>query len=114
MGAALAATLTLLLLASSAMYYIERGAQPDAFASIPHAMWWGIVTIATVGYGDVYPVTALGPLATRLRQDVHTLGARIRDATDAGAVTRGWPQERPRRRMRHDRSSVATAKKTPP
>lgn len=64
MGAALAATLTLLLLASSAMYYIERDAQPDAFASIPHAMWWGIVTIATVGYGDMAPVTPLGKLAS--------------------------------------------------
>lgn len=64
MGAALAATLTLLLLASSAMYYIEREAQPDAFASIPHAMWWGIVTIATVGYGDMAPVTPFGKVAS--------------------------------------------------
>ena len=52
--------LTLLLLASSAMYYIERAAQPEMFASIPHAMWWGIVTIATVGYGDMAPVTLWG------------------------------------------------------
>lgn len=62
LGAALAAMLTLLLLASSAMYYLERDAQPEMFASIPHAMWWGIVTIATVGYGDMAPVTPLGKL----------------------------------------------------
>jgi len=62
LGAALAAMLTLLLLASSSMYYLERDAQPEMFASIPHAMWWGIVTIATVGYGDMAPVTALGKL----------------------------------------------------
>ncbi len=63
LGAALAAMLTLLLLASSGMYYLEREAQPEMFASIPHAMWWGIVTIATVGYGDMAPVTLWGKLA---------------------------------------------------
>jgi voltage-gated potassium channel len=52
--------LVLLLLASSFMYYAERNAQPDKFASIPSAMWWSIITLTTVGYGDVYPVTALG------------------------------------------------------
>jgi len=50
----------LLVLASSAMYYVENEAQPDAFSSIPHAMWWGVATLTTVGYGDIYPVTALG------------------------------------------------------
>ena len=38
----------------------EHEAQPDAFSSIPAAMWWGIVTLATVGYGDIYPVTPWG------------------------------------------------------
>jgi len=52
--------LVLLLVASSLVYYAERGAQPEAFASIPHALWWGVCTLTTVGYGDVYPVTALG------------------------------------------------------
>lgn len=50
----------LLLVASSLMYFAERGAQPDKFSSIPEAMWWGIVTLTTVGYGDVFPVTSLG------------------------------------------------------
>ena len=50
----------LLVLASGAMYLIERAAQPQIFSSIPHAMWWGIVTVASVGYGDMTPVTALG------------------------------------------------------
>ena len=50
----------LLLIASSLMYYVEREAQPKAFSSIPMAMWWGVATLTTVGYGDVYPVTTIG------------------------------------------------------
>ncbi len=52
----------LLLMASSLMYFAERDAQPDAFGSIPDAMWWGISTVTTVGYGDIYPVTLVGRL----------------------------------------------------
>ena len=48
------------LLASSVMYVLERDAQPDNFDSIPKAMWWGVVTLTTVGYGDVTPVTIMG------------------------------------------------------
>ena len=50
----------LLLLASSLMYYAENDAQPDDFSSIPEAMWWGIITLTTVGYGDASPITAAG------------------------------------------------------
>jgi len=53
----------LLLAASSIMYALEHDAQPEAFSSIPAAMWWGCVTLTTVGYGDVYPITPLGRLA---------------------------------------------------
>ena len=53
-------TAFLLLVVSSLMYYIEREAQPDAFSSIPATMWWGIATLTTVGYGDIYPITPLG------------------------------------------------------
>lgn len=55
--------LTLLLcVASSLMYYAESEAQPDKFSSIPATMWWAVATLTTVGYGDVYPITALGKL----------------------------------------------------
>ena len=56
----MAILLVLLIFASSAMYYVENQAQPDKFSSIPQAMWWGIATVTTLGYGDVYPVTAFG------------------------------------------------------
>jgi voltage-gated potassium channel len=52
--------LFILIISASLMYYAERGAQPEAFASIPHAMWWAIATLTTVGYGDVTPATGLG------------------------------------------------------
>ncbi len=54
--------LILLIFASSVMFFAERGTQPEAFPSIPAAMWWGVVTLTTVGYGDVYPVTVIGKL----------------------------------------------------
>lgn len=49
-----------LIASSTLMYLAECDAQPDNFGSIPRAMWWAIVTLTTVGYGDVYPVTVLG------------------------------------------------------
>ena len=49
-----------LVIAASLMYYAEREAQPERYSSIPAAMWWAIVTLTTVGYGDAYPVTAIG------------------------------------------------------
>ena len=52
--------LVLLVLESSVMFILERNAQPMAFGSIPHAMWWTIVTMSTIGYGDVVPMTVLG------------------------------------------------------
>ncbi|HEY9666087.1 MAG TPA: potassium channel family protein, partial [Coleofasciculaceae cyanobacterium] len=56
------AVFILLVFASSVMFFAERCAQPEAFQSIPAAMWWGVVTLTTVGYGDIYPVTVIGKL----------------------------------------------------
>jgi voltage-gated potassium channel len=51
----------LLLVFSSAFLYLFEGAgQPETFGSIPRATWWSVVTLTTVGYGDVYPVTMMG------------------------------------------------------
>ena len=55
--------LALLVFQSSLVYYFEREAQPEKYGSIPEAMWWGIVTLTTVGYGDVTPVTLWGRMA---------------------------------------------------
>ncbi|MFQ3576775.1 MAG: ion transporter [Cytophagales bacterium] len=51
-----------LMFCSYLMYYIEHDVQPDKFANIFDAFWWGISTLGTIGYGDVYPVTIGGKL----------------------------------------------------
>lgn len=48
------------------MYYIERNAQPEAFANIGDGLWWAIVAFTTVGYGDIYPITPVGRLLSSL------------------------------------------------
>lgn len=55
-------TLILLVICSTLMFYVENGAQPDRFTDIPSAMWWGVATLTTVGYGDISPITPLGKL----------------------------------------------------
>ncbi|MCW5907277.1 MAG: ion transporter [Chitinophagales bacterium] len=52
--------LFMLVVSSFIMYNIEHAAQPDKFTSVPATMWWAVVTLTTVGYGDVYPITPLG------------------------------------------------------
>ena len=60
LGITLFIAFIMLVLASTLMFYIESDVQPDKFASIGHAFWWAIATLTTVGYGDVYPITAIG------------------------------------------------------
>lgn len=60
--ASLIIMLILLVVSASVAYMFEHQAQPDKFGSIPHSLWWAIATLATVGYGDVTPVTAGGKL----------------------------------------------------
>lgn len=64
--AALSLALMTVFLSACALYFFEARAQPQAFGSIPRAVWWAVVTLTTVGYGDVYPVTFAGRIAAAI------------------------------------------------
>ena len=51
-----------ILFSASAIYYLENEAQPDKFSSITESIWWATISLATVGYGDVYPITVGGKI----------------------------------------------------
>ena len=57
-------TLMLLFLVSAGIYAFENEAQPEVFKSVFHSAWWAVVTLTTVGYGDVYPITIGGRIFT--------------------------------------------------
>lgn len=57
-------TFIFLVIASEGIYFFEHDAQPKVFSSIFHSAWWAIITITTVGYGDVFPITIGGRIFT--------------------------------------------------
>lgn len=85
----------LLIIVSSLMYYIENEAQPEIYSSIPASMWWGIATLTTVGYGDVYPITPLGKLFGAL---IAILGIGM-FALPAGILGSGFVEEMQKKKL---------------
>jgi len=88
--------LMVLLTAASMAYLLERHAHPDnpeAFASIPAALWWGIVTMTTTGYGDVVPATIAG----RMLSGVVMVGGILIFALWTGILVNGYAEELRRR-----------------
>lgn len=61
-GAALFVLLLLMIFSASMIFLFEHKAQPDVFSNIPNAMWWAVITLTTVGFGDAYPITPMGKL----------------------------------------------------
>lgn len=57
-------SIVLIFISSAIIYYFENESQPEVFSSIFHSAWWSIVTLTTVGYGDVYPITLGGKIFT--------------------------------------------------
>ena len=89
------AVFILLIFASSLMYFVESSAQPKSFGSIPDAMWWGVVTLTTVGYGDIYPITPIGRF---LGSILAFLGIGI-FALPAGIISSGFSEEVQKRKQ---------------
>ena len=54
----------IIYIASMGIYYFEGHLQPESFGSIFHCLWWSIVTLTSVGYGDAYPITIAGKIFT--------------------------------------------------
>ncbi|MBL8753560.1 MAG: two pore domain potassium channel family protein [Planctomycetes bacterium] len=95
----------LLVVSSTLMFHLEHDAQPDRFASIPATMWWGIVTLTTIGYGDLAPVTAGGRALGGL---IAVLGIGM-FALPAGLLGAAFVDELGKARSRHDDGKGAGA-----
>lgn len=89
--------MTLLIISSSLMYFAEHDDQPDVFTSIPATMWWSIVTLTTVGYGDAFPITALGQTIAAV---IAILGIGM-FALPAGLLGAGFAEELEKRKASH-------------
>jgi len=89
----------MLIFAASGAWIAERNAQPEAFGSIPAAMWWAMATLTTVGYGDVTPITVAGKLFGAM---ITVIGIGMA-ALPAGIIASGLNDQLHRRRARLER-----------
>jgi voltage-gated potassium channel len=89
LSAAIMMLFLLTMFAASGIYVAEHAAQPDKFSSIPVSMYWAVVTLTSIGYGDYYPMTAVGQLLTMLLA-VAGLGM---IALPAGILANGFSQK---------------------
>lgn len=78
-----------IIIASCLLYFAEHTAQPQKFSSIPATMWWAVVTVTSIGYGDMVPVTTFGKLLSGL---ISLSGLAI-FALPAGIITAGFLEE---------------------
>ncbi|ALF60539.1 ion transporter [Psychrobacter urativorans] len=84
----------MIVMAASGIYLVEKTAQPQVFESIPKAMWWAVVTLTTVGYGDVVPITNAGKILGAI---ITILGVGLA-ALPAGILATGLANELAQRR----------------
>lgn len=84
----------ILVLSSSIMYFVEHDISPNAFPDIPSALWWGVVTMTTIGYGDLFPISPLGKVIGSI---VALLGIGL-FALPAGILASGFVEEIQKRR----------------
>jgi voltage-gated potassium channel len=88
LGACLVILLCATLVAAAAMHLVEGHIQPEKFGTIPEAMWWALVTLSTIGYGDVVPATGLGKMIA----SVTIIGGLIMIALPVGIVANAFSE----------------------
>jgi len=98
-SAALFVLLMMISVAASVTYLAEHEAQPEAFASIPHALWWAVVTMTTIGYGDVVPQTLIGRICASVI-GIISVGM---VALPAGILASGFNEALHHRRKKYER-----------
>lgn len=86
-----------LLISASMLYVAEADAQPDKFGSIPRALWWSIITLTTIGYGDTFPVTALGKFFAAVVAITGVMVIAIPTGIFAASFSEGLQRHRDRR-----------------
>ena len=88
-----------ILFSASAIYYLENEAQPEKFSSISESIWWATVSLATVGYGDVFPVTVGGKIFASLISLVGIAVVAIPTGVISAAFVEEIYKERIKRKM---------------
>jgi voltage-gated potassium channel len=87
-------TLILLFLSGAGIYFFENPSQPEVFSSIFSSLWWAVATLTTVGYGDIYPITAGGKIFTFFILIIGLGIISIPTGLLASALTRARDQEK--------------------
>ena len=85
-----------MLIAGSLLYWAEADAQPEKFGSIPRSLWWAIVTLTTVGYGDAFPITPLGKFLSAIIAITGVMLVALPTGLFAASFTEGMQRHRDR------------------
>jgi voltage-gated potassium channel len=86
----------IILFSSTIMYVVENPAQPDKFSSIPASLWWAVMTVTTVGYGDIVPVTSAGKMIA----GIITITGVLVLALPSAIMAAGFMEERERHKKK--------------
>jgi voltage-gated potassium channel len=93
--------LSVVLASATGMYVLEGDTQPGAFGSIPRALWWSVITMTTVGYGDTFPITVGGKLMAAVTAIAGVAAVAIPTGIFAASFSEVVQTRRERKRDRH-------------
>lgn len=105
-GVIMSVIIIIMIISSFLMFYAEHKAQPEAFPNVLGCMWWAVVTMTTIGYGDVYPVTYYGKIIGSV---MALLGIGL-VAMPTGIISAGFLEKVNERREKKDKEAEEQAK----